>query len=101
MEKCKAFLKRCFVLPLPFTLLLAAIGYGLVLAVAVLGIENTAMQYVSYFASAYALIISVTGFPVCLLPSRRAEKNSEALPLAGGFPKMSHSVRGCFCIRVF
>ena len=63
MEKCKRILKKIFFLP-PFpTVLLALFGYGFVLAVAVFEIAVPALQYLSYLCSAYALIITITGFP--------------------------------------
>ena len=61
MEKFKRILKKIFCLP-PFSTVLAAIfGYGLVIAVAALHITNPILQYGSYIASAYALIVTVTG----------------------------------------
>lgn len=63
MGKCKDILKKIFFLP-PFpTVLIALFGYGFVLAVAIFEITIPALQYLSYLCSAYALVITVTGFP--------------------------------------
>lgn len=63
MEKLKTILKRIFCLPPLLTVIFALSGYGAVLAVAAFRIENPVLQYISYIASAYALIITITGFP--------------------------------------
>ena len=63
MEKCKQILKKIFFLPPFLTVLLAMFGYGFVLAVAVFEIAIPVLQYLSYICSAYALIITITGFP--------------------------------------
>ena len=62
MEKFKRILKRIFCLPPLPTVLAALLGFGFVIAVAVLNIRNPVVQYASYIASAYALIVAVTGF---------------------------------------
>ncbi len=61
MEKLKRLLKKIFCLPPLWTCLAALFGYGSVLAVAVFKIQNPILQYASYIASAYALIVTVTG----------------------------------------
>ena len=61
MEKFKRILKKIFCLPPPWTILAALFGYGFVIAVAALQITNPILQYASYIASAYALIVTVTG----------------------------------------
>ncbi len=63
MEKCKQILKKILFLPPLPTVLLALFGYGFVLAVSVFGIDIPVLQYLSYICSAYALIITITGFP--------------------------------------
>ena len=60
MAKCKRILKRLFCLPPLGTMLAALGGYGFVLAVAMLSVENPAIRYASYLASAYALTVTVT-----------------------------------------
>ena len=61
MEKFKEILKRVFCLPPIWTVVAALLGYGFVIAVAVFNIQNPVLQYVSYIASAYALIVTCTG----------------------------------------
>lgn len=61
MEKVKRILKRIFCLPPLPTVLAALFGFGLMIAVFVLNIQNPAVQYVSYLASAYALTVTVAG----------------------------------------
>lgn len=63
MEKFIQILKKIFFLPPLITVLLALLGYGFVLAVAVFEISIPVLQYLSYVCSAYALIITITGFP--------------------------------------
>ena len=61
MEAFKRILKRIFCLPPLWTVIVSLFGYGFVLAVAVFKIQNPILQYASYIASAYALIVTVTG----------------------------------------
>lgn len=63
MENLKNLLKTAFFLPPLPTVLLAVFGYGFVIIVFAFDIQNPALQYVSYLASAYALIVTVTGLP--------------------------------------
>ena len=63
MEKFLRILKKIFFLPPMPTVLLALFGYGFVLAVAVLDVDIAMLKYLSYICSAYALIITITGFP--------------------------------------
>ena len=63
MEKFKRLLKMIFFLPPLPTLIAAVFGYGFVLAVAIFDIQNPILRYASYIASAYALVVTVTGFP--------------------------------------
>lgn len=46
-----------------YTAIFAFFGFSFVLAVAIFHIKIPALQYASYVSSAYALIITVTGFP--------------------------------------
>lgn len=62
MEKFKEILKRIFCLPPIWTVVAALLGYGFVIAVAVFRVQNPVLQYASYIASAYALIVTCTGF---------------------------------------
>ncbi len=61
MEKLKRILKKIFFLPPLWTGLVSLFGYGFVIAVAAFKIQNPILQYASYIASAYALIVTVTG----------------------------------------
>ena len=61
MEKLKRILKKIFCLSPPWTVIVSLFGYGFVIAVAAFKIQNPILQYVSYIASAYALIVTVTG----------------------------------------
>ncbi len=61
MEKCKEILKKIFCLSPLWTAVAALLGYGFVLAVAVFHVQNPILQYASYAASAYALIVTITG----------------------------------------
>ena len=62
MEKFKKILKKIFCLPPLPTIVAALLGYGFVIAVAVFHIQKPILQYASYAASAYALIVTITGF---------------------------------------
>ena len=61
MEKFKKILKKLFCLPPLLTILAALFGFSFVIAVAVFNIQNPILQYASYIASAYALIVTCTG----------------------------------------
>lgn len=61
METLKRILKRIFCLPPLCTLIVSFFGYGFVLAVMVLKIQNPILQHASYIVSAYALTVTVTG----------------------------------------
>ena len=62
MENFKRILKKIFCLPPRWTIVAALLGYGFVIVVAVFDIHNPVLQYASYIASAYALIVTITGF---------------------------------------
>ncbi len=61
MEILKKILKKIFCLPPLPTVLAAFFGYGVVTAVFAFDIQNPALRYASYLASAYALIVTCTG----------------------------------------
>ncbi len=61
MEKLKRILKKIFCLPPLWTVIVSLFGYGFVIAVAAFKIQNPILQYASYIASAYALIVTITG----------------------------------------
>ncbi len=62
METFRKILKKIFCLSPFLTVVVSLFGYGFVIAVAVLRIQNPAAQYASYLASAYALIVTITRF---------------------------------------
>ena len=81
MKKLKAVLKKLFLLP-PFpTVILAAFGYGFVLAVALLGIKDPVIRVASYLASAYALLLTITRPAYCVWMAGGIRKYAAALPL--------------------
>ena len=63
MDRFKRILKKIFVLPPVPTVVVALFGYAFVIAVTVFGINIPAVEYLSYLASAYALIVTITGLP--------------------------------------
>lgn len=63
MDQIKKILRKIFFLPPLPTVIIAVFGFGFVIAVAAFKIEILALQYLSYVSSAYALIITITGFP--------------------------------------
>ena len=63
MERFIQILKKIFCLPPLPTVVIAFFGYVLIILVAALHISITAIQYLAYIGSAYALIITITGFP--------------------------------------
>lgn len=63
MKRFIKILKKIFFLPPLPTVLIAVFGYGFVLFVFTFSVEIPAVQYLSYISSAYALIVTVTGFP--------------------------------------
>ena len=74
MAQLKQILKRIFFLPPLPTVLLALFGYGFVLAVAIFEIAIPILQYLSYICSAYALIITITGFPYVIAFSKSVKR---------------------------
>ena len=63
MERFRQILKRIFFLPPRPTVLAALFGYAFIILVAAFRIEVPAIQYLAYVCSAYALIVTITGFP--------------------------------------
>lgn len=63
MDRLKAVLKAVFCLPPIMTVLLALLGYGFVIFVFAHDVQNPFLRYASYLASAYALVITLTGLP--------------------------------------
>lgn len=67
------------------TALLALWGYGFALAVAALHVENPVLQIASYTASAYALVITITGLPYLQTAIQRLRQRMAAHPLVKRF----------------
>lgn len=63
MERFKQILKKIFFLPPLPTVIFAILGYAFVIFVFAWEITIPAIEYASYLCSAYALIITITGFP--------------------------------------
>lgn len=61
MERIKCILKRIFCLQPFLTILIAIPSFSAVIYVLATGLEETIFTYIAYGASAYALIITVTG----------------------------------------
>lgn len=71
MDRLKAVLKAVFCPPPLMTFLPALLGYGFVIFVFAHDVQNPFLRYASYLASAYALVITLTGLPYL---SRRLKK---------------------------
>ena len=74
MKRLKSILKTVFCPPPLPTILLAAFGFGLILAVVAFHIQNPVVVYASYLSSAYALIISITGLKYLKLAKQHVKK---------------------------
>ena len=81
MEKFKWVLKRIFFLPPIPTLAFALFGYTFIILTATLPITVPAVQYASYACSAYALVVTVTGFPHFLAFIKRIRQRVSEHPL--------------------
>ncbi len=81
MEKFKKILKKTFCLPPLPTLFAALFGYGFVLAVAIFDIKIYPVQILSYLFSAYALAVTITGFPHIISLVKRIKKYISDHPL--------------------
>lgn len=81
MEKFKIIIKKILFLPPLPTLFAALFGYGFVLAVATFNIEIYPVQIISYLFSAYALVVTITGFPHIISLAKRIKKYISEHPL--------------------
>lgn len=81
MEKFIRILKKIFFLPPIPTIFLALFGYGFVIAVFAFDIAIPELQYLSYVCSAYALIITITGFPHFLAFTKSVRQYINGHPL--------------------
>lgn len=81
MDRFKKMLRKIFFLPPLPTVLIAVFGFGFIIAVAAFKIEIPALEYLSYFSSAYALTITITGFPHFIRFAKSLKRRVSELPL--------------------
>ena len=81
MEKLKIIIRKILFLPPLPTLFAALFGYGFVLAVAIFNIEIYPVQIISYLFSAYALVVTITGFPHIISLVKRIKNYISEHPL--------------------
>ena len=81
MEKLKIIIRKILFLPPLHTLFAALFGYGFVLAVAIFNIEIYPVQIISYLFSAYALVVTITGFPHIISLVKRIKNYISEHPL--------------------
>lgn len=74
MDRFKIILRKIFFLPPLPTVIIAVFGFGFVIAVAAFKIDIPALEYLSYISSAYALIITITGFPYLIAFVKKTKK---------------------------
>ena len=108
MDKFKKILRKIFFLPPLPTVIIAAFGYAFVLVIAAFNIEIPALQYLSYIASAYALTLTVTGFPYLIsfvkntkqrvVESSAAKKKFTIQNMEDDISRTFISARNCRCI---
>lgn len=75
MERLRKILKRLFFLPPWLTVLIAAPSFAFVFVMLGTGNENSALSYLSYALSAYALAVVVTGAARLFEAVRQGRKN--------------------------
>lgn len=88
----KVFLKMFFLPPIP-TLLISIPSYGLVIYALAGRDVSPAVAYVSYFLSAYALIITITGIVGIVRLIRRGIKEHPLVRKVMGVPLVSRYIR--------
>ena len=81
MEKLKIIIRKILFLPPLPTLFAALFGYGFVLAVAIFNIQIYPIQIISYLFSAYALVVTITGFPHIISLAKRIKNYISEHPL--------------------
>lgn len=86
-------LKKLFCLPPVFTLLISVPSYGLVIYALVDKDVDPAIAYISYFLSAYALIISITGITGIVRFIRQGIDKHPLVRKALGIPLVSRYLR--------
>ncbi len=81
MEKLKIIIRKMLFLPPLPTLFAALFGYGFVIAVAIFNIQIYPIQIISYLFSAYALVVTITGFPHIISLAKRIKNYISEHPL--------------------
>lgn len=81
MERFKLILRKIFFLPPLPAVIVAILGFGFVLSVAIFEIEIPAVRYLSYFCSAYALVITITAFPRFIVFAKSVKQRSGEHPI--------------------
>lgn len=81
MKKLKIIIRKILFLPPLPTLFAALFGYGFVLAVAIFNIQIYPIQIISYLFSAYALVVTITGFPHIISLVKRIKNYISEHPL--------------------
>ena len=84
MNKLLCILKKIFCLPPLATLLAALTGYTLIIIVAAFDIKIYVIQYIAYVVSAYALIVTITGFPYLKAMAQRIKRYVSDHPIVKG-----------------
>lgn len=75
MEKFKVILKKIFFLPPLPTVLIAVPLFVFIILILIFNVNNV-LAYIAYIASAYALIITVTGMPGIVKAISKSVKSS-------------------------
>lgn len=92
-QSVKKILKKLFFLPPIPTLLVSVPAYGLVIYALADKNVNPIVAYVSYFLSAYALVISVTGVTGVMQLIRQGIENHPLVKKALGIPLVSRYLK--------
>lgn len=93
MERIKKIAKKLFCLPPVPTLLISIPAYGLVIYALAGKNVKPYLAYLSYFASAYALVISITGISGIVRLVRRSIDQHPLVRKAFGIPLVSRYLR--------
>lgn len=90
MGKVRVVLKRAFFLPPALMAMVALPSFAAVIYVFVADMEDTAFSYFAYVASAYAMVVTVTGLPDALQKIRDRIHGHPLLEKAVKIPFMEH-----------
>lgn len=89
----KKLLKKIFFLPPVPTLLIAVLAYGLVIYTLAGVNVNPVIAYISYFISAYALVITITGITGVVRFARQGIKKQPIVRKMLGIPAVSRYLK--------